>query len=125
MLKTIGELGASDGNFTILLELVEMAGLTEFFFDPTVDITLFAPTNEAFSNLPDGMLDLLKDESSSEYLLYTLTHHVVDDVIPSFLVYEGMTLTMLNNRTNVILLEPTAKISYANIVDPDGLAVNG
>ncbi|MCB1062725.1 MAG: CIA30 family protein [Verrucomicrobiae bacterium] len=65
----------ADGRFTILKQALDAAGLTTFFQwdDP---LTVFAPTDEAFAKLPDGVLeDLLRPENKQK-LIALLSYHV-------------------------------------------------
>ncbi len=66
----------ADGRFTILGQALDAAKLTPFFqWDNP--LTVFAPTDEAFSKLPEGMVeDLLKPENR-EKLVKILSYHVV------------------------------------------------
>ncbi len=66
----------SDGRFTTLKKALDSAGLTAFFqWDNP--LTVFAPTDEAFSKLPKGTLeDLLKPENKKK-LVEILSYHVV------------------------------------------------
>ena len=48
---TIAEIATDNGNFEILLKAVEAAGLTGPLLDPESDLTVFAPTDEAFAAL--------------------------------------------------------------------------
>jgi len=66
----------SDGRFTTLKAALDATGLTPFFqWDNP--LTVFAPTDDAFSKLPEGMIeDLLKPENKDE-LVAILSYHVV------------------------------------------------
>ncbi len=66
----------ADGRFTILKKALDAAKLTPFFqWDNP--LTVFAPTDEAFSKLPEGVLeDLLKPENKDK-LVAILSYHVV------------------------------------------------
>jgi uncharacterized surface protein with fasciclin (FAS1) repeats len=74
--NSIVEVAQAAGQFSALLTAVEAAGLTETL-ESEGPFTVFAPTDGAFANLPDGVLDeLLEDpEALSQILLY----HVVPD----------------------------------------------
>ncbi|MEM1295120.1 MAG: CIA30 family protein [Verrucomicrobiota bacterium] len=65
----------ADGRFTTLKTALDTARLTTFFqWDNP--LTVFAPTDDAFAKLPDGVLeDLLKPENK-ERLVSVLSHHV-------------------------------------------------
>ena len=43
--------------------------------------TVFAPTNEAFNKLPEGVLDNLLDPKNKDQLVDLLTYHVVGDEV--------------------------------------------
>jgi len=48
---TIAEVATENGNFGILLKALEAADLTAPFVDPESDLTVFAPTDDAFAQL--------------------------------------------------------------------------
>ncbi len=73
---SIPQVAKTAGQFTTLLAAVDAAGLTETLLGRG-PFTLFAPTDEAFSKLPNGTVqDLLKPENR-EKLRTILTYHVV------------------------------------------------
>lgn len=57
---TIVDAVASDTRFSIFRTAVDRAGLTPTLAQEST-ITLFAPTDAAFANLPAGMVDMLYD----------------------------------------------------------------
>lgn len=57
------------GNFTTLAGALEQVGLTTTL-KYTGDYTVFAPTDDAFSALPEGLLGSLTDEQLTEILTY-------------------------------------------------------
>ncbi len=65
----------ADGRFTILKKALDTAGLTPFFqWDNP--LTVFAPTDEAFGKLPDGVLEDLLKPKNKEKLVAVLSYHV-------------------------------------------------
>jgi len=62
--------------YTVLINAIEEAGLTETFKSKG-PITIFAPTNQAFDKLPSGQLDTLLKPSHKLDLNYLLTYHAV------------------------------------------------
>jgi len=70
------ETAEAAGNFTTLLAAADAAGLTGALGSGALGkLTVFAPTDEAFAALPDGVLDgLLAD---TDALTGVLTYHVV------------------------------------------------
>ena len=72
--KSIAQIAQESGDFNTLLAAVEAAGLTETL-STGGPFTVFAPTDEAFAQLPDGTVEsLLQDK---EALTNILTYHVV------------------------------------------------
>ena len=75
--KSIAEI-AVDGGFNTLVAALEAADLVETLSGEGT-FTVFAPTDEAFAALPDGMLeDLLADPNALKQILL---YHVVSDVV--------------------------------------------
>jgi transforming growth factor-beta-induced protein len=73
---SIPQVAKSAGQFSTLLAAVDAAGLTETLLGRG-PFTLFAPTDEAFSKLPNGTVaELLKPENRDK-LRTLLTYHVV------------------------------------------------
>ena len=75
--KSIAEI-AIDGGFNTLVAALDAADLVETLSGEGT-FTVFAPTDEAFAALPDGMLeDLLADPNTLKQILL---YHVVGDVV--------------------------------------------
>ena len=80
--KNIVETLESDGRFSALVTAMKAAGLNDTLSDPDSNFTLFAPTDEAFRNLPAGTMDsLLADPQGN--LLQILLYHVVTGKVMS------------------------------------------
>ena len=80
--KSIAEI-AVDGGFNTLVAALEAADLVETLSGEGT-FTVFAPTDEAFAALPDGMLeDLLADPNTLKQILL---YHVVGDVVMAEIV---------------------------------------
>ncbi|MDD1695523.1 MAG: fasciclin domain-containing protein [Methanoregula sp.] len=77
-MKTIIETAESDGRFTSFVAAAKAADLNDTLSDPDSTITVFAPTDDTFRNLPDGTMDaLLKDPQGD--LLQILLYHMVSE----------------------------------------------
>ena len=61
--KTVVEIAASNDSFTTLVAAVKAADLAETL-SGTGPFTIFAPTNEAFANLPEGTVEMLPSTPS-------------------------------------------------------------
>lgn len=87
--------------------------------------TVFAPTNEAFAALPEGVLaDLLLPENQSQ-LQDILLYHVVDGQIFSGNLVDGATPTTLQGQTLTVDLSEGVMINDANVTTADIITTNG
>lgn len=76
--NTMYEVLAGDGRFDTFLSLVDTAGLEPLLDNPFGRYTLFAPTDEAFNDVPDEMLDgWLADPAGALHTI--LSYHIVTD----------------------------------------------
>ena len=121
----------SDDN-TILVQAVKAAGLV-----PTLQgkgpFTVFAPTNDAFNDLPKGTLDTLLQPANKTMLTGILTYHVVpgklDFVALRKLITDGggkaalktvngATLTaLMNGDRNIVLQDDKGNIAHISTYD--------
>jgi uncharacterized surface protein with fasciclin (FAS1) repeats len=111
------------GSFSTLLTAVEAAGLVETL-QGDGPFTVFAPTDEAFAALPEGMLDsLLTDtEALSQVLLY----HVVEGEVMASDVVELESAPTVQGEDIAITVEgDSVKVNEANVVSTDVVASNG
>ncbi|MHB1909216.1 MAG: fasciclin domain-containing protein [Nitrososphaerales archaeon] len=74
-MPTILEAARSTGDFTTLIQIVEIAGLSETLKTQS-PLTFFAPSDEAFRKLPTGTLEGLKKDLPK--LKAILNYHLVD-----------------------------------------------
>ena len=72
----IVETAVSNDNFSTLVAAVQAADLVDALSSDG-PFTVFAPTNDAFNNLPDGTLSTLLKPENQETLQSILTYHVV------------------------------------------------
>jgi uncharacterized surface protein with fasciclin (FAS1) repeats len=90
-LPTIAQIVAESANgetpeFTTLLAAVDAAGLVETLDGPG-SFTVFAPTDAAFADLPEGLVeDLLADPEGA--LTDVLLYHVAGEAVPASAVVE-------------------------------------
>ena len=86
--------------------------------------TVFAPTDEAFDNLPDGVLDdLLADPEGA--LANVLLYHVYGDLAYSTNITDGLVLEMLNGDEATLTIDGGVFINDAEIIITDLIAQNG
>ena len=74
--SNIVETAAEAGSFTTLLAAAEAAGLADALAT-TDNITVFAPTDDAFAALPEGTVESLLLEENRDQLIAILTYHVL------------------------------------------------
>ena len=73
---TIVDVAAGNPDFSTLVAAVEAAGLVETLSGEG-PFTVFAPTNEAFDALPEGLVEALLLPENVDALTAVLTYHVV------------------------------------------------
>ena len=124
--QDIVETASANADFSTLVTAIGAAGLADALSAPNGPYTVFAPTNDAFDALPDGVLDgLLADIPA---LTSVLTYHVLGDAYDSTAVVSwdgGTTPATLNGATievdvhapTVVLNESTANSAEIIIVD--------
>ena len=76
ILKTL----ENKGGFQSLADAVDLSGLEEEL-NGSGPFTLFAPTDEAFANLPAGLMDTLMMDKAR--MAEVIKHHVIADQISS------------------------------------------
>ena len=74
--KNIVENAVNSANHTTLVAAVKAAGLVEAL-QGDGPMTVFAPVNDAFENLPDGTVETLLKPENKDKLTAVLTYHVV------------------------------------------------
>jgi uncharacterized surface protein with fasciclin (FAS1) repeats len=119
---TIAGIVADDPNFSTLLAAVDAAGLVETL-DGDGPFTVFAPTNDAFNDLPPGTVDdLLQDiPALTDILLY----HVAADRLPAADVVAADAITTLGGEAEVVVDAMGVTIAGAQISVTDIPAGNG
>jgi len=74
--KDIVDTAVAAGSFKTLAKALTAAGLVDTLKGPG-PFTVFAPTDRAFANLPDGTVQLLVQPAQKAKLTSVLTYHVV------------------------------------------------
>ena len=120
---TIVEVASSNEDFSTLVAAVDAAGLVETL-NGEGPFTVFAPTNEAFEALPEGVLDALLLEENQEVLTSILTYHVVPGEVTSDQISDGDVATV-EGSTVTISTENGVMVNEATVVTPDVMASNG
>lgn len=120
---TIVEVAAGNEDFSTLVTAVEAAGLVETLSGEG-PFTVFAPTNEAFEQLPDGLLDALLMPENDEVLSSILEYHVVEGEVLSADIEAGEIVAISGEPLDVTT-NGDVQINTATVVQADVEASNG
>lgn len=93
--RNIVEVAAAAGSFKTLLAAAQAAGLAETLAT-TENLTVFAPTDDAFAKLPAGTVEGLLNDIPA--LRNILTYHVVGAKVPSSVAVTLTEASMLNGQ---------------------------
>lgn len=119
----IVEVASTTEGFETLVTAVGAAGLVETL-QGDGPFTVFAPTDDAFAALPDGLLDELLEPENEETLTRILTYHVVGAEVLAADVEAGAVDTVEGN-TIEITTDDGVMVNEANVVQTDVMASNG
>ncbi len=120
----IVDVAIADGRFTTLITALQTAELVDTLRGDG-PFTVFAPTDQAFSNLPNGVLDTLLDNPDrlSDLLLY----HVVSGEVSSDDIAEMSTAESVFGQSLDLAIgaDGNVTVNGANVVLADITASNG
>lgn len=126
-MANIVETAMQAGTFTTLVTAVKAAGLVETLSGPG-PFTVFAPTDDAFQQLPAGMLDKLLQ--NTKQLSQVLTYHVVSgrvaaaDIATQHLqmakTVEGEELSIDTSMPGKVMID-NATVTKADIACDNGI----
>ncbi|HCG94622.1 MAG TPA: adhesion lipoprotein, partial [Halieaceae bacterium] len=118
---------AAEGSFTTLVDLVAEADLTDALMDPSANLTVFAPTDDAFALIPGEDLAALRADTDA--LASALQYHLYPDTIAAadLALLAGTPLSMATGDTADISTtsDGGVKINDANVITADIAANNG
>ena len=110
------------GSFKTIVTAVKAAGLVETLKSKG-PFTVFAPTDDAFANLPKGTVEgLLKDVPK---LKAVLTYHVVAGKVMAADVLKLKSAKTVQGQEVKIDASKGVKVNNATVVKPDVVADNG
>ncbi len=113
------------GQFTTLLAAAEAAGLADALAGEG-PFTVFAPTDDAFSKLPEGTVASLLEPENKEKLANILKYHVIAGRVYSDAAVDGREArTLLGQNIRVSVGDGGAKINDAKLLTTDIDASNG
>jgi uncharacterized surface protein with fasciclin (FAS1) repeats len=129
---TIAAILAADDRFETLMEITEQ-DMPRVALDsltaPELDITLFAPTDDAFAALPAGALDWLRADDNVRDLQLLYDHHVLREAHTlgdlRSKVEVGEVEALDESAIRLTLAEGVIHVDGAGVIDGDIAAVNG
>jgi len=125
----IVETAQEAGVFNTLIAAAGAAGLAGVLSD-TDNLTVFAPTDEAFAALPAGTVETLLMPENKQQLIDILSYHVLASKVTSADLPAGTndvaTLKKGGDETiTVSVMDGKVMIDSANVVTADVMADNG
>ena len=124
MSKDIVDTAVSAGSFSTLVAAVKAAGLVDTLKGDG-PFTVFAPTDEAFAELPEGTVATLLLPENKEKLVSILTYHVVPGNVMSGDLSNGMMATTVQGSNVKIMTDNGVSVDGANVLAADIKASNG
>ncbi len=122
-IETVADL-AIDNGFSTLVSAVVKAELLPALSDPFSEYTVFAPTNQAFSDLATALNTDINGILALPNLADILLYHVVDGAVFSTQLTNGPVET-LSGEDVIVSLASGVKINDANVILADVEADNG
>ena len=123
-MKNIVETAVADGRFTTLVAAVQAAKLDGALSGPG-PFTVFAPTDDAFKNLPPGTVESLLKTPEGQ-LKQILLYHVVDGkVMAADVVKLTSAKTLQGSNVNITVTNGVVKINDATVKITDIQTKNG
>jgi uncharacterized surface protein with fasciclin (FAS1) repeats len=121
---TIARMVKDGASFSILSKAIEAAGLEEVLSGAGPN-TLFAPTDEAFTKLPKGMLDKLLLPENKEKLRQLLSYHLIPGEFLTSSLKDGELKTASGDKVKIDVELKKVKVNDAKVVNQDLVASNG
>lgn len=121
---TIVDVAVANGSFETLVAAVQAAGLVDTLSGEG-PFTVFAPTDEAFAALPEGLVDALLLPENVDVLTAILTYHVVSGAVFAADVTTGDVATVETSTIALEVSDAGVTVNGANVVTADVEASNG
>jgi uncharacterized surface protein with fasciclin (FAS1) repeats len=120
---TIVDVASNTDGFSTLVAAVTAADLAETLSGEG-PFTVFAPTDDAFAALPEGVLDALLLPENKDVLAKILTYHVVAGQVMAADVTDGDVPTV-EGQTIALSTADGVSVNGAKVIQADVVADNG
>jgi transforming growth factor-beta-induced protein len=128
--KNIVEMAADAGNFSILIEAAQKAGLAEFLSTEN-NLTVFAPTDAAFAALLSDLGLSSLDEVPVADLTQILTYHVIGakvmstdlstGYVPTLASFDSSPVSMYVTVGNTVSINGSVSVTTADVEAENGV----
>jgi len=128
--KNIVEVAADAGSFSILIEAAQKAGLASFLSTEN-NLTVFAPTDDAFAALLSDLGLSSLDDIPTDDLASILTYHVIGakvmssdlstGYVPTLSSYDDNNITMYIETGSGVMINNSVSVTTADIEASNGV----
>ncbi len=122
--RNIVETASNAGSFSTLLQAAQAAGLADALASGN-ELTVLAPTDEAFAKLGDHTLRDLLRPRNHETLRRILSYHVIEGRLDASGLAGARTATTLSGQRVNLAFDGGLRVDGANVVAPNVAASNG
>jgi uncharacterized surface protein with fasciclin (FAS1) repeats len=122
MMPTIVDVAVQAGSFKTLVQAAQAAGLVETL-SGAGPFTVFAPTDDAFAQIPQETLQAVL--ADKEKLTAILTYHVVPGKLMAADVVNSTQLQTVQGQSITVSTEGGVRVDDANVIQTDIEADNG
>jgi len=124
--QSIAEIASSSDSFDTLVSLLDHAGWVGAFDGSNgKEFTVFAPTDEAFSLLPEGVLESLYEPENRETLYDVLAYHIIGGSVTSDQLSSGAVESKAGGLPLQVEVGQEITINGATVSAADITATNG
>ncbi len=126
--QTIVQIAAGNNDFSILVKALlkpELSDLLAAASDPSSDLTVFAPTDEAFNATLSALGKESIDDLPINVLKEIVTYHILGGAVMSNELSNGDVPTLLPNESVTVDITDGVKINGADVIAADIKAING
>jgi transforming growth factor-beta-induced protein len=126
--QSIVQLAQGNSDLSTLVTILTSPGFEDLLAaagSASSDLTVFAPSNQAFANLLSALGKSSLDEVPSGILKEIVSYHIVGQSVLSTELTEGSVPTLLANESVEVSLSGGVKINSANVIAADVEASNG
>jgi len=121
-MPTIVDVAVQAGSFKTLVQAAQAAGLVETL-SGAGPFTVFAPTDDAFAQIPQETLQAVL--ADKEKLTAILTYHVVPGKLMAADVVNSTQLQTVQGQSITVSTEGGVRVDDANVIQTDIEADNG